>query len=72
MALASNIVDAISNSVGKDYPEMRGCRPTITTEGNRYSLTYRTRVSTPAGSLSRIVRVVADETGRIIRMSTSK
>jgi hypothetical protein len=72
MALASNVVETIHQRVIREYPEMRGVRPTITAEGNRFSLVFRGRVSTPAGELVRIVRVVADEKGHVLRMSTSK
>jgi|WetSurMetagenome_2_1015567.scaffolds.fasta_scaffold1162514_1 hypothetical protein len=72
MGLASNIVETINQRVIREYPEMRGCRPSITSEKERYTLLYRSRVSTPAGDLARVVRVVADERGHILRMSTSK
>jgi hypothetical protein len=72
MSLPSSIVDVISQRVASEYPEMRGIRPAVSAEGGRYSLVYKTAVSTPAGKLSRIVRVVADEKGKVLRMSTSK
>jgi hypothetical protein len=72
MALSSSVVETITQRVAKDYPEMRGVRPAITADGDRYSLVYKTVVATPAGKLPRVVRVVADEKGRVLRMSTSK
>ena len=72
MALESDAQDKINKRVYRDYPEMNGTKPTVSAEGDRYTLTYRGKVSTPAGPLSRIVRVVADASGKVLRMSTSK
>lgn len=69
----------VSRHVAKKFPEMAGVRPTIRRQGNASSedpcfvLTYKGKAELPGGrKMSRIVRVVADESGRVIRMSTSK
>jgi hypothetical protein len=72
MALASGVIESITQRVVREYPEMRGSKPTITSEKTRYSLVFRGKVATPAGDLSRQVRVVVDENGHILRMSTTK
>jgi hypothetical protein len=51
---------------------MRGVRPSITSGDKRCTLIYKARVQTPAGPMARVVRVVADENGRVVRISTSK
>jgi hypothetical protein len=72
-------LDKVSRHVAKKFPEMVGVRPAIRRQGNSSSedpcfvLTYRGKAELPGGrKMSRIVRVVADERGRVIRMSTSK
>jgi hypothetical protein len=72
MPLSKEAVEKINQRVNKEYPETTGCRPVISAEGNRFSLVYRVRVATPAGGMTRIIRVVADESGRVLRLSTSK
>ncbi len=73
--------DSISNinkKVFKQFPEMSGKKPTVSRESLsngtfRYLLVYRGQANLPGGrTLDRIVRVTADDRGRILRMSTSK
>lgn len=72
-------VEKLTRKVAQDFPEMKGVRPkirrqSISKEGvQRYTLTYKGKAVLPGGhELSRIVRVVADECGQIIKISTSK
>ncbi len=72
-------LEQVSRHVAKKFPEMVGVQPTIRRQGNSSSddpsfvLTYKGKAELPGGrEISRIVRVVADESGRVIRMSTSK
>ena len=58
---------------------MKGQKPTVRQHSRsskkklKFELTYKANVELPGGRrLQRIVRVVADEKGKIIRMSTSK
>jgi hypothetical protein len=69
----------VSKKVAKQFPEMEGVKPSVKTQtppGNgreQYLLTFKGKADLPGGgSMSRIVRVVADEKGRVIRMSTSR
>ena len=72
MTIEHSAVEKITQRVYRDYPEMRGARPSVTPGGKHNTLVYKARVQTPAGPMARIVRVVADENGRIVRISTSK
>lgn len=72
MPIDNSAVEKINQRVYRDYPEMRGTRPSVTQGDNRCTLVYKARVSTPAGPMARVVRVVADEGGRVVRISTSK
>jgi hypothetical protein len=72
MAIENSTVEKISQRVYREYPEMRGARPSVSQAGDRCTLIYKASVRTPAGPMARVVRVVADERGRIVRMSTSK
>jgi hypothetical protein len=69
-------IDQIARQVGRQFPEMAGARPTIRKQPpgeEGYLLTFKKQVALPGGrKLSRIVRVVIDDNGRIIRMSTSR
>jgi hypothetical protein len=72
MSIDSSAVEKINQRVIREYPEMRGERPSVSSDGNRVTLVYKAKVQTPAGPMSRVVRVVADENGRVMRISTSK
>jgi hypothetical protein len=70
-------VQKVSRQVVRTFPEMDGITPTVRSqpggpEGN-FLLTYKGKAALPGGkSLTRIVRVVADDRGRILRISTSR
>lgn len=74
--MSDELVNKVSRQVAKTFPEMRGIRPTVRRESGsetRFLLTYKGSADLPGGKkLSRIVRVVADDRGRIIRISTSR
>jgi hypothetical protein len=73
MGLQAEVIERISKQVCRDYPEMRGARPSISGQGGNFVLTFRGKVRTSSGAeMSRIVRAVADEDGRVIKISTSK
>ncbi len=71
-------VEKVSRKVAKQFPEMKGRKPSIKSQSSgkkdmRFVLTYKANVELPGGrNLRRVVRVVADQKGKIIRMSTSK
>jgi hypothetical protein len=72
MTIDTSAVEKISQRVYREYPEMRGARPSVSQGGDRTTLIYKASVQTPAGPMARVVRVVADGHGRIVRISTSK
>jgi len=65
---------AVCNEVYRQFPEVKGASPKITNlPGDKYQLVFNRKVKTEDGkTLPRTVRVVADETGRIIKLSTSR
>jgi hypothetical protein len=68
-------IQKVARQVVRTFPEMDGVAPTVRAQGDegRFQLTFKGKASLPGGkSLTRIVRVVADERGRILRISTSK
>ncbi len=72
-------ITKLSHKVARDFPEMKGVRPTVRSQSaskdgcQRYTLTYKGKAVLPGGhKISRIVRVVADECGQIFKISTSK
>ena len=75
--MKAKYIDKISNEVYRKYPDLMGIKPKVTPrEGVKSSdtlLIYQKKVSGPGGkSINRIVRAVADESGKIKKISTSK
>jgi len=71
-------VKSISNQVYRQFPEMHGVQPKKRLQSGTgkanptYTLTFQTTVRTQDGrQLDRWVRVVANEQGSIIKMTTS-
>ena len=67
----------ISSKIGKKFPELSGARPKVTHQkaahSSNYLLTYSGKAEGPGGKqINRIVRVVANDTGKIIKVSTSR
>jgi hypothetical protein len=72
-------IEKVSRKVSKQFPELNSTRPSIRSQSNkghskqRFTLTYKGKATLPNGRMmSRIVRVVADEHGKVLKMSTSK
>lgn len=72
-------VTQITRKVAEQFPEMEGVKPAVRRQavpGNgtsQFLLTYKGVSELPGGkTMPRIVRVVADEEGRVIRISTSR
>ena len=70
-------IDKISEEVYRKHPDLKGVKPKILPrEGdpsNDTLLVYEKKVSGPGGkTINRIVRAVADDTGKIKKISTSK
>lgn len=65
--------DKVSRHVERKFPELKGARPSIQPQSPNFLLIYKGKVELPGGKrMDRIVRVVADESGKIIRLSTSR
>jgi hypothetical protein len=72
-------IDKVTKKIKKQFPEMSGVRPTVKSQKSpsrgesQYLLTYKGKAILPGGrTLNRIVRVVADPAGRVLRISTSR
>jgi len=75
--LKAKLIDHISQEVYRKHPDLKGVKPKITPrKGDSSSdtlLVYSKSVSGPGGKkINRIVRAVADENGKIKKISTSK
>ena len=75
----SDAIAKVGRQVVRNFPEMAGVRPTVKRQTapasgpEQFVLTYKGKVSLPGGKqLARIVRVVADDRGAIVRISTSR
>lgn len=71
------LIDKISQEVYRKHPDLKGVKPKVTLrEGDKSSdtlLIYQKKVSGPGGkTINRIVRAVADEKGKVKKISTSK
>jgi hypothetical protein len=69
----------VTKQVARTFPEMSGARPAVKTQTapsgghEQYLLTFKGKAPLPGGrELTRIVRVVADDRGQILRISTSR
>jgi hypothetical protein len=75
--LKAKLIDHVSQEVYRKHPDLKGVKPKITPrKGDSSSdtlLVYSKSVSGPGGKkINRIVRAVADENGKIKKISTSK
>jgi hypothetical protein len=74
----SSSISKVKKEVRNQFPEMAGVKPSIRKQEMRdgdeqYLLTFKGKADLPGGrKISRVVRVVADERGRILKLSTSK
>ncbi len=69
-----NILDKVCLQVYRRFPELKNKSPKVTSQGNdRYLLIFSGSGKTPDGkTIKQNVRVVADDTGRILKTSTSR
>lgn len=82
MNLSSPQIEAIARQVYRQFPELRGAPPAVQNQpmgktsgmnGQRFVVTFRGRGQGPGGQgIVRIVRVVADERGKVLKISTSR
>jgi hypothetical protein len=76
-------IQSISKQVYKRFPDLEGNRPKVQLQtgphakslpsGPNYLLTYKGKAHSPDGkTISRFVRVIADATGKILKITTSR
>lgn len=68
-------VQKVTKVVIRQFPEMDGVQPAIKSqpEDDIFVVTYKGTADLPDGKvMKRIVRVVADGTGEVLRISTSR
>lgn len=75
--MRAEVVQSLCQTVYRRFPDFDGVRPKVAAnEGpgsSTYTLTFRTTQTVSGGkSLSRWVRVVADERGKILKLTTSR
>jgi len=72
---------SISAKVSRQFPELSGSKPNVRRQSGQksksdistYLITYHGKAKTADGrSINRIVRVTADDRGKIIKITTSK
>lgn len=72
----TKLLTTINQQVYRKFPDVKGVPPRIqqsSVSKSGFLLIYRTRAMTPTQmSFDRIVRVLVDESGKIIKMSTSR
>jgi hypothetical protein len=71
------ILEKVCQQVYKKFPEVSGVKPTVKSqvvaEGKNYLLTFKGSATTEDGkALPRIIRVVTNEKGKVIKFSTSR
>jgi len=72
--MEKNTLDRLCKQVYRQYPMVKGKTPYITKQGSdRYLLVYTAQSETPDGkSIQQKVRIVADESGMILKSTMSK
>ncbi len=73
----AKMIDQVSEQVYRKHPDLKGVKPKITPRQGSSStdtlLVYSKSVSGPGGkTINRVVRAVADDNGKIKKISTSK
>ena len=65
---------SVCSSVYSQFPELKGTSPQVKSlPGDKYQLIFQGKALTENGkSLPRTVRVVANEDGKILKLSTSR
>ncbi len=83
MALSTAQIESIASQVYRQFPEVKDARPSVQSQvaakapgsstDSRYLLTFKGRGQGPGGqTINRIVRVVADARGKVVKISTSR
>lgn len=74
--MKNNLLEQISSKVYTQFPETAGVKPQLKVQKGDpgvYLLLFKTEMKLPGGQkMVRIVRVVANDAGQVLKMSTSK
>jgi hypothetical protein len=66
-------VAAICKQIYRQFPEVNGVKPSVKPQGNGYLLVFHGSASIGGGKkIERTVRVVAEESGKISKVTTSR
>jgi hypothetical protein len=70
----NKLIDAINKQIYRKFPEVDGVKPVSSPRpGEQVLLVYKGAAITADGrAISRTVRVVVDQAGKILKMTTSK
>lgn len=71
--MESSAIDHVCQSVYRQFPELKGVRPSVRQSEANFLLIFSGKVKTADGkTLPRTVRVTANEKGNILKLSTSR
>ena len=80
--METRLVKSISMQIYRRFPEVKGCTPKVRLQSSaqpksiassRYLLTFNGKAESPNGKLiPRVVRVIANADGKIIKITTSR
>lgn len=70
----ARVKNAVCTSVYRQFPELKGVPPRVKAlPADKYQLIFHGQAKTADGkTLSRTVRVVSDENGKILKLTTSR
>lgn len=82
MSLSPAQIDSIARQVYRQFPEIKDARPSVQNQpaaktlgaaSGQFVLTFKGQGQGPGGkAIPRIVRVVADARGKVLKISTSR
>jgi hypothetical protein len=69
----SNLISKISRQVFHDFPEVKESSPRVQAQGENFLLIFKGSAKTSDGrTIPRVVRVVANAKGDILKITTSR
>jgi hypothetical protein len=82
MSLSPSQIDSIAKQIYRQFPEVKNARPSVQNQptpktagvpNGQFLLTFKGQGKGPGGkTIPRIVRVVADTRGKVLKISTSR
>ena len=71
--MESSAIDRVCQSVYRQFPELKGVRPSVRQSEANFLLIFSGKVKTAdEKTLPRTVRVTANEKGNVLKLSTSR